>query len=700
MRTRRRYEGCNSGHCFGAWAVACCILLAAMAACVRADDVLQPQGAQPGLADLGLEELMNIEVVSASKKLQKLSEAPVPVFVITRDDIRRYGYRTLAEALRRVIGLYTFSDRNYEYVGLRGFGRPGGYNSRILVLVDGHRINDPIYDYGMVGEDFPLDIESVERIEVIKGPGSALWGTTALLGVINVITRKGSDSDTQRVVVEYGTHNRKKMFLEYGSAFDGGLDVYGSFSDMDSNGQGRIYFPEFDDPATNNGIAEGADGDQATRSYVSVSHKGLTFLFNTGRRRKVVPTATNGTMFNTDRTFTIDERTFAELSYERDVLRRYNGKLLVRLYQDEYTFNGDYFASGETLEYVFGSEFFHEIGEPAVATYDDNLAERWWGSELRYSQDISPRLSVTCGLEYQKAAKVRQWSCLKVPYCIPVFDVNSPFEMRSYYLQADLGINDSLRLVASTRLDDYSTCGNVWSPRAALIYAPSNSTALKLLYGKAFRAPDAYERDYHSDIFPYGNPSLKPEQITMTELVWEQKVSKDSRLVASLFRSRLSDLISQIDSPEGPGEFENFGIVRSDGVEIQLESRLANGLTSHFGLTGLHTWDVDTGQPIVNSPRFMVTGGVSIPLGSRKAYLTPEVQYIGRRKTLAGADIPSSAVVNLTIEARNISKDLDMSLGVYNLLDEETFVPSEPGYVQDRLPQDRRTFRFQLTRRF
>jgi len=682
MKTQR-YHSYN-GHCFGAWAVACCILLATMAACVWADDAVPSQDAQPSLTELGLEELMNIEVISASKKLQKLSETPAVVFVITRDDIRRHGYRTLAEAMRQVIGMYVGSDRIFNYLGVRGLARPGDVNTRILLLLDGHRINNAIFDTAMLGEDLSLDIESIERIEVVKGPGSALWGTNALMAVINVITQKGSGTDTRRTVVEHGTHARRKAFVEYGSVYDSGLEVCGSFSSLDSNGQGHIYFPEFDNPATNYGVAEGIDDERATRGYVSASYKGLTFLFNRGKQKKVIPTAPYGGVFNVDGTFQTEERGFAELSYERDVLRSHSGKLLFRLYQDEHEYNGNYLL---------------DIAAPTLATFNGATTSKWWGSELRYSQDISARLSVICGIEYQKSTELCALAYLADPYYRLAQLLDSSFELRSYYLQADAALSDSIRLVAGTRLDDYSTFGKAWSPRVALIYSPSSSTALKLLYGEAFRAPNEYERNYCSDFFQTGNTDLRPEEMATTELVWEQKVGRDSRLVTSMFHYRLNDLITQVMTPGGVVRFENVGGVASDGVGIQIESRLANGLTGYFGLTGLHARDAN-GQPISNSPRLVLNGGISIPLMPGKVYLTPDVQYISRRKTLSGGNVHSWAVANLTIEARDVSRDLDMSFSIYNLLDEEVFVPARADNVQDQIPQDRRTFRLQLTRRF
>ena len=94
--------------------------------------------------------------------------------------------------LRGVRGFYTTYDRNYSYIGVRGFARPGDYNTRVLLLIDGHRVNDGVYDMAPMGTDFLFDISLIDRIEVIRGPGSSLYGTNALFGVINVITKSGA----------------------------------------------------------------------------------------------------------------------------------------------------------------------------------------------------------------------------------------------------------------------------------------------------------------------------------------------------------------------------------------------------------------------------------------------------------------------------------------------------------------------------
>jgi outer membrane receptor for ferrienterochelin and colicin len=146
------------------------------------------QNKPPDLTNESIEDLMNIEVYSASKHMQSVSDAPASVTVVTADQIQKYGYRTLADILQSVRGFYMTSDRDYSFVGVRGFGRLGDSNNRILVLIDGHRINDNVFGEPYLGTEFLVDVDLIERVEIIRGPSSSLYGADAFFAVINVIT--------------------------------------------------------------------------------------------------------------------------------------------------------------------------------------------------------------------------------------------------------------------------------------------------------------------------------------------------------------------------------------------------------------------------------------------------------------------------------------------------------------------------------
>jgi outer membrane receptor for ferrienterochelin and colicin len=192
-----------------------CIALTLALARLAAAEPNEPS-AQADLTQLPIEELMNIKVSIASKFPQKTMEAPSSVTIITAADIKTYGYRTLADIVRSVPGMSVTYDRNYDYIGIRGLGRTGDYNSRILLLVDGYRINDPIYDTAAIGTEFPVDVDLIDKVEIVRGPGSSIYGNNAVLGVINVITKHGKNFNGTEASGELASFGTDKERLSYG----------------------------------------------------------------------------------------------------------------------------------------------------------------------------------------------------------------------------------------------------------------------------------------------------------------------------------------------------------------------------------------------------------------------------------------------------------------------------------------------------
>src|SRR6202790_4508910 len=231
-----------------------------------AQALAQDKRAARDLLDKSLEDLLSIEVhsvYSASGFTQKVTEAPASVTIITAEEIRKHGYRTLADILRNVPGFYVTYDRNYSYLGMRGYGPPGDYNSRIAVLIDGHRLNDNLYDGALIGTEFPIDVDLIERVEVIRGPNSSLYVASAFLGVVSVITKRGKDMPGVSGAGEVASYGTYKGRVSYGNTFNNGLELLLSGSFFDSHGQDQLFFPTFDTPATNNGNALNADDDQS-----------------------------------------------------------------------------------------------------------------------------------------------------------------------------------------------------------------------------------------------------------------------------------------------------------------------------------------------------------------------------------------------------------------------------------------------------
>src|SRR6266849_1507137 len=195
-------------------------------------------GAQPmrvaDLADLSIEELGNIQITSVSKHSERLADAPASIFVITGEDIRRSGATRLPEALRLAPNLEVARINASSYaISARGFNQPSGIANKLLVLIDGRTVYTPLFS-GVFWDAQDVMLEDVERIEVISGPGAALWGANAVNGVINVITRRASDTQGTLLVAGAGNLERgvaARQGVKLGA--DGAFRVYGKISDRD-----------------------------------------------------------------------------------------------------------------------------------------------------------------------------------------------------------------------------------------------------------------------------------------------------------------------------------------------------------------------------------------------------------------------------------------------------------------------------------
>ena len=222
-----------------------------------------PQSQAPQTSDLtqlSLEELSNVRVYAASKHLQNVNDAPSSITIVTAEEIQEYGYRTLADILESVRGFYITYDRYFSYVGVRGFGRLGDWNSRVLLLIDGNRINDVVLGQALLGTEFPLDVDLIQRVEIVRGPSSSLYGAEAFFAVINVITRKGPDLHGPEVSLSTASFGTYEGRASYGSQYKG-TEFLLSDTFYSSDGP-TLFFPEFDSPATNFGVTSGTDYDR------------------------------------------------------------------------------------------------------------------------------------------------------------------------------------------------------------------------------------------------------------------------------------------------------------------------------------------------------------------------------------------------------------------------------------------------------
>jgi outer membrane receptor protein involved in Fe transport len=637
------------------------------------------QDATLDLSEASLEQLGNIKVYSASKHLQAPGDAPSSVTVITANEIQEQGYRTLADILRTVRGFFVTYNRNYTSLGVRGFARPGDFNTRILLLVDGHRLNDNVYDEAMIGTEFPIDIDLIHRIEIVRGPVSSLYGSNALFAVINIITKRGQDLNGAEFSAEAGSFDTYKGRISYGHKLQQ-LEFLISGSFYGSRGQDRLFYPEFNTVQTNNGIANHADDDQLGTALASIAFRGLTLQSAYGTREKGIPTGAYGTVFNNSGTRTTDSHGYIDLRYEHKFANAWD--LSARTFFDKSTYQGTYIYSSP-------------INPAEVSPNLDFADGRWWGAELQVAKTVLSRNRITAGGEYRDNIRQNQSNYNLNPYSLVLDDRRQSF-VGALYLQDEFTISKSLALNAGIRYDYYSRVNASTDPRVALIYRGSSNTAFKFIYGEAFRAPNAYEK-YYSVPPNLPNPTLSPEKIRSTEFVWEQGLSDRLWLSASAFHTTMPDLITQEPAASDLFIFSNLRDVESNGLELELKTQLSQGLNGTASYSFQETKDSDTKRFLSTSPRNLGKLNLIQPLFRQRIFASLDGQYRSRIQTLNGGSVSPFSVVNISLLGRKVGGHMDLSAGLYNLLDKRYFDPPSSENIQGAIQQDGRTFRVKMT---
>jgi iron complex outermembrane receptor protein len=636
------------------------------------------------LAELDLEALMNLEVpkvYAASKIEQKTTEAPSSITIITSDEVKKYGYRTLADVLQSVQGLNVSYDRNYAFLGARGISL-GDFNSRVLLLVNGHRVNNNLSDGAPIGTDFLLDIDLVDRVEVIRGPGSVLYGNNAFFGVINVITRQGKQVDGVEGSFDYGSFDTYKGRVTLGKLFTNGVQVLLSGTYYDSHGQDRLFYKEFNTPGHNNGIAENMDADRFGSFFGSLGYSDFTLEGAFNQREKVNPTAQfDLTTFNDPRLRTIDEREYAALKYAHS----FPGVVDVtaQVYYDRFTHDINYPQSLVMGTNVLFSAFSTEqdIGE-------------WWGAELQLTKTLWDRHVITFGGEYRD-------DFLQEQRISGQATISRTRESHGIYLQGDFMIMTNLHLNLGGRYDQYGSFDPAFDPRLALIYNPVEGSTLKAIYGTAFRAPN------FTELSDSRFQNITPEEITGYELVYEQQIGRHLRSSLSGFYNQMDHLIVF-----NSGNFTNFN-ADTEGMELALEGNWAGGLRGRASYSFQDTRNTTVTWQMPDSPNHLLKFDLSVPVIKEKVFAGVEFRFASNRRTLhnttdsggqpltvQGDDAASYGIVNLTLFSQNLVKNLDISASVYNLLDRHYGDPASRFHVQDIIEQDGRSFRVKLTYRF
>ncbi len=547
--------------------------------------LLQPVSSQANtdrldhFLSLSLEELVNLETTIATNSSSTVADAPAIVTVITAEDIKATGATNLVDVLEGVPGVHVRASHfaNRPLVHFRGTNA-----SQTLLMVNGNPMKDLMWGFGIFWKGLPASM--IERVEIIRGPGSALFGADASAGVINVITKTAGKIESTEVGVRAGSFDTKTAWMQHGDDWNGyqvGITAELSTTDghnpyIEADNQTRLDQQFATSVSYAPANAEYGWDNQDIRLSVA---KDNWRLHTDYMRHSDLAVGLTGAGVLDPVTRASDSRLNLDLIYDNDSFSKNWGLNAELSYQN--------------LDYTSGNGFQERPPGYTDDTgiYPDGVINQMRSAERRlnfetsglYSGIKDHALQIGIGYTWQDLYRVEQFINSGIgpdgnplPAGGPIVDVSdtpyafAPEKTRkiSYLFVQDVWhINDDLELTAGARYDDYSDFGDTFNPRLALVWQTSEKLTTKLMYGQAFRAP-SYQELFSATSFALPNAALKPESSETVDLGFAYSATKDLHLNMNLFHFVQTDLIRAVGTPR---QFQNVGDNTIHGIELEAQ---------------------------------------------------------------------------------------------------------------------------------
>ncbi len=664
------------------------------------------------MADVDLESLLDLSIESVALHAERTSDAAASVFVLSGDDLRRQGFRTLYEALRSVPGMFGYADGLYPMIGVRGVGVVGDFTTRILILVDGHPLNNSLaIGESYLGRDLPIPLAAVRRLEVIKGPVGSLYGPTAYLGVVNLVTSGGAPGYE---VSAYGDGAqgaaRAGGATAIASGREDGLGWFVAGEGYGSRGLEQA-FPELaartDQPVPPGGrIPARADLASSGAGYGRLTWRDLTASASCGVFRRGLASAPWLSQVGDDRNTLRNRICFAQLAASRALSR---------------TFTLDARAAYDRFEYW--DDLVYPPPPQSFGPFKDYGLDSWVSADVHGTWRPREGTRILAGAEgeahdtLQHSYSLVRPSVLEDPVNgVGVGPIPKKFGMVTTYALAQQAVTASLTLHAGLTFHAHELFGSRFTPKLAGVWQPTPSDTVKALWSNGFRAPTASEAFFEDGSSWLANPSLRPERVRSLELAYERRFSGLASFAASVFQNRYRDLIRfqsvpapGVSNPSGPADYRqipvNGSTLRLRGAEVSFTLRW-HELLQAWGGVSVEAVD-EPHRP--NFPGWTA----SFALSSRALWrpLTLSLNgtaCAGRSKdpTVVGGDGATSVAATALVNAFAVldvprAPGLSVEVGLQNLFDARAFDPVTGDFAPiSAMAQAPRTLRAGVRYRF
>lgn len=549
-------------------------------------------------------------VLTSTLKESRATDVPSPVYVITSDEIVKRGYYTLKDVVQDIPGFIDVSDANESIVGERGAF--ASTTNKTLILINGHRMND--LNLGRWNMDQFLGLDAVEKIEFVHGPGSALYGTGALLGVINIITKQGGQIGGTRVKAKIGSFNNE-LSCTYGAVSDGGTEVMFNVTYTDSKGDA------IDQPASRNTVPAGqtaTDGKIYLNRYpqnfsamASLANRNVTFTMRHDHYARALPRCPNGSYYDWSRE--VWPPTYNEDSFFADL-------------------RADLHLSGRAKIVINPSLHYYELKEQSwIGTFGANwlppygsrsgqlTEEMHYRLKAYYQGRVGEAVDLTAGYDgiYATWPRSMGWSLTDGAAIAlsPRYLEKGELFLHGLFAQAMVDPMNKVSVIAGARYDLFDGQADpAVTPRLGVIVKPSESVVTKVLYATSYLAPQwAHQHMESSPTQAFqSNSALEPEDMRSLDAIANYS-SRQFHAWVDVFYNQVDGIITA-KTIGGVQQYVNAGQAKYQGAEAGVKAAVLGAVKVDASISYVADAGADAGfvrdNQLNSVPRYVYRVGL------------------------------------------------------------------------------------------
>ncbi|UZE96037.1 TonB-dependent receptor plug domain-containing protein [Alkalimarinus alittae] len=630
-------------------------------------------------------------VTTATKTLENIRKSGATVSVITASELKNMGARNLMDALKRLPGIGV-SQFNMGISSVEVRGVKTNFSEKVLYLINGHPTNNNLVNGGGQTSYNNFIVDDIERVEVVRGPGSALYGANAFVAVINIITKDASDINGTELTVGAGSDETHKLNVQFGDTFDQ-LDVSVNLNVLDTDGiNGHVESDAIGQSGTTDfwqqryelGFQLGYGDYSLQGKYLkrqSGSYLGANNVLNDGTEQEYVDY-------------------FFELGYRRALSSQLT--FISKLYFDHFQFDNLWEIVPKGYTDTSGFTYPDGLFLRSPIKHDKTGVD----AQLEFQLNSQHKLLGGVTAEHQSQYNVELWTNFGSG---PMKDISSTTnwngshnrDIYAAYVQDIWDMGENLRLIAGARYDHYSDFGSSFNPRLSFTWGFIEHYNFIATYGSAFRAPTFGELYNINNPSIIGNPDVEPEEIETFELGINGDITKRTSLRATWFRNDITNLIGPTPTPSGAAVSEsgNVGRLRVDGIEFEISSRLRDGSSVALNYTYQHPFNQVTNERAPEVPLHKANASFNY---RHSKHLDGFVGLLyrgslSRDSADMRSDVPDLVTLDLAVTWKNYIEGLELQASVYNLADTTYSDPSPSGSMLSDYPKPGRSLMVELS---